>query len=98
MNAKRPKIEKLDLEFQCPFCQNPKSVTCAFSKETSTAEARCFVCDESYWVPTNHLTEAIDVYTEWIDACVEVNPKGEEVKEDNRFRPRRSRIPSAGVC
>ncbi|CAN1180600.1 Transcription elongation factor 1 homolog [Linum perenne] len=102
MNAKRPKIEKLDTEFDCPFCSNPKSVTCVFHKEDKIAQVRCFVCRESFCTRMSNLTEAIDVYTEWIDACVAVNASAVEEEDDRvpEFRRRRRSSPpsAAAVC
>ncbi|ORY63809.1 hypothetical protein BCR35DRAFT_326623 [Leucosporidium creatinivorum] len=34
----------------------------------------CKDCGQHFTCDTNHLTEAIDIYSEWIDACKDVNP------------------------
>ena len=36
-------------------------------------KVECNVCHESYSTSIHKLTEAIDVYSDWIDACEEAN-------------------------
>ncbi|OEL12985.1 Transcription elongation factor 1-like protein [Dichanthelium oligosanthes] len=67
------KPPKLDTEFTCPFCNHPGTVECRIDHKDKLAEASCRICLESYGTSANPLTEALDVYSEWIDACVEAN-------------------------
>ena len=36
-------------------------------------KVECNVCHESYSTAIHKLTEAIDVYSDWIDACEDAN-------------------------
>jgi len=38
-------------------------------KERSVGIVRCSVCDASFQMVTHYLTEAVDVYSEWLDQC-----------------------------
>lgn len=64
---------KLDTTFNCPFCNSAKSVTCKLDWERDIGTVDCSVCKANYTTPVTHLTEPIDVYSDWIDACEEEN-------------------------
>lgn len=64
---------KLDISFNCPFCNSAKSVTCLFDMEVNKGTAKCCKCQKNYSMPVDHLTEPIDVYSAWIDKCEELN-------------------------
>ena len=85
--AKAPpkkKPAKLDTAFVCPFCGHPDAVGCLIDLKHMFARASCRICQESYATSANALTEPVDVYSEWIDACVDAN----EGVADRRCRPR----------
>lgn len=42
-------------------------------KIRQVARISCRVCSEEYQTNTNFLSEPLDVYNEWIDACEDVN-------------------------
>ena len=84
------KPPKLDTEFACPFCGHPDAVGCLIVLKRGFARASCRICQESYATRANALTEPVDVYSEWIDACVDVN----EGVAGRRCRPRQG---DAGV-
>ena len=63
------KPPKLDTEFACPFCGLPDAVGCLIDLKHRFARASCRTCQESYATRANALTEPVDVYSEWIDAC-----------------------------
>ncbi|KAG2604309.1 transcription elongation factor 1 homolog [Panicum virgatum] len=67
------KASKLDTAFDCPFCNNRASVECTIDLKHLIAVVSCGICKESYSTSANALTEPIDVYSEWIDACESVN-------------------------
>ncbi|CAN6215030.1 unnamed protein product [Urochloa humidicola] len=69
--AKAPpkKKKKLETAFDCPFCNHRGSVECKIDFKERIAVATCRVCQEIYHTDVNALTEPIDVYSEWIDAC-----------------------------
>ncbi|CAH9071579.1 unnamed protein product [Cuscuta epithymum] len=71
--APKKRMDKLDTVFDCPFCCNVKSVECRIDMKSLIAEAHCSDCKESYSTTATALTEAIDVYSEWIDECERVN-------------------------
>jgi transcription elongation factor Elf1 len=41
--------------------------------KTKRAEAKCSMCAEYYNCEITNISEEIDVYSEWIDACEKVN-------------------------
>uniref|UniRef100_A0A7N0VKW8 Transcription elongation factor 1 homolog n=1 Tax=Kalanchoe fedtschenkoi TaxID=63787 RepID=A0A7N0VKW8_KALFE len=97
-NAKKPaaqkRVPKLDKSFTCPFCHHPESVECTIDKKLKIGKASCYVCSESYCVKINFLTEAIDIYSEWLDACEAANsnssPRREQVPQPVTVSPRYS--------
>ena len=60
---------KLDATFNCPFCNSGKSVAAVLDRESKQGQISCTVCGANYRTPINALSEAIDVYSDWIDAC-----------------------------
>lgn len=60
---------KLDVTFSCPFCNSNKSVSCLMDWDRELGTVTCSVCNEFFSTNITHLSEAIDVYTDWIDAC-----------------------------
>ncbi|RCV31976.1 hypothetical protein SETIT_6G221300v2 [Setaria italica] len=79
---KAPKLEKV---FTCPFCNHPESaVACRIDLKDRIAEASCRICSETYFTSANALTEPVDIYSEWIDACELAN----EGVVDRRCQPR----------
>ena len=45
-------------------------------------EAVCRICQESFSMTVNALSEPIDVYSEWIDECERVNTLDEDAAKD----------------
>ncbi|OMJ69030.1 hypothetical protein SteCoe_33362 [Stentor coeruleus] len=68
--APRPKLDRV---FDCPFCNHNKTVEIMFKKQEHKASISCRVCTVSWETKTTALTEAIDVYSDWLDACEQVN-------------------------
>ena len=50
-------------------------MTCVFYRDKSRNSARitCTVCLEDYQTTINFLSEPIDVYNDWVDACEAAN-------------------------
>lgn len=70
----RPKPkEKLDVVFNCPFCNHTKCVETVLDRKRSLGTLFCRVCDANYAIKVSPLTEPIDIYSEWIDRCEEEN-------------------------
>ncbi|KAF8136370.1 transcription elongation factor Elf1 like-domain-containing protein [Boletus reticuloceps] len=61
--------EPLDTAFTCLYCHHDKSVTVRLDRKEGIAQLVCRVCDQRYQSKVNHLTEPIDIYSEWIDAA-----------------------------
>ncbi|KAF7793219.1 hypothetical protein EIP86_004329 [Pleurotus ostreatoroseus] len=63
------KRDPLETAFTCLFCHHDKSVTVRMDRKEGIAQLFCKVCDQRYQSKVNHLTEPIDIYSEWIDAA-----------------------------
>ena len=63
--------EGVPKNFDCPFCNHEKSVECRIDKQRKLGIIVCTVCGADYKTTIDVLTEAVDVYSEWIDACEE---------------------------
>jgi len=70
---KRKAIEPLDTQFTCPFCNHEKACEVKLEKARNTGIISCRVCSESFQTSINYLSEAVDVYADWIDACESAN-------------------------
>uniref|UniRef100_M8C6P4 Transcription elongation factor 1 homolog n=1 Tax=Aegilops tauschii TaxID=37682 RepID=M8C6P4_AEGTA len=57
----------------CPFCNHPDSVACTIDLKLYVITAVCYVCQEVYHTTAHYLTEPVDVYHDWIDACEMAN-------------------------
>mmetsp|Transcript_38176 Transcript_38176/g.107872 ORF Transcript_38176/g.107872 Transcript_38176/m.107872 type:complete len:83 (+) Transcript_38176:311-559(+) len=67
------KKAKLDKQFTCPFCNHEKSVNVKLDYKSKRGEAKCNMCSEIYNCGITPISEEIDVYSDWIDACEKVN-------------------------
>ncbi|GJE90817.1 Elf1 domain-containing protein [Phanerochaete sordida] len=63
------KRETLESNFTCLFCHHDKSVSVRMDRKEGIAQLFCKVCDQRFQSKVNHLTEPIDIYSEWIDAA-----------------------------
>ncbi|KAI9595551.1 transcription elongation factor Elf1 like-domain-containing protein [Syncephalis fuscata] len=61
--------QKLDKQFSCIFCNHEKSIDVKLDKESKVGNVLCRVCSASWQTSINYLSEPVDVYSEWIDAC-----------------------------
>ncbi|KAJ7046802.1 hypothetical protein C8F04DRAFT_1205907 [Mycena alexandri] len=57
-----------DTAFTCIFCHHDKSVTVRLDRKEAVAQLVCRVCDQRWQSKATHLTEPVDIYSEWIDA------------------------------
>lgn len=71
--AARKAIEPLEQQFDCPFCNHEKSCEVKMDRTRNTAKIQCRICLEEFSAPINYLTEPVDIYSEWIDACEQAN-------------------------
>jgi len=65
MKAK-PKVAQV---FDCPFCGGKDLCGCRMDFDHSMGSIECDSCGAKYEMQINRLSEAIDVYSEWIDMC-----------------------------
>jgi len=63
------KREPLATTFTCLFCNHEKSVTVKMDKKTAQGFLSCKVCGQQFQSNINYLSAAVDVYSDWIDAC-----------------------------
>ncbi|GHP06330.1 hypothetical protein PPROV_000507700 [Pycnococcus provasolii] len=69
---KKPR-PKLSTTFNCPFCNHEKSVVAKMDLEKGLGIVECGRCGKSHVGRITPLSDPIDLYSEWIDACEEVN-------------------------
>jgi transcription elongation factor Elf1 len=50
-----------------------KAVHCEMDRDLMVGEVKCTACGERWSNKIHDLSEAIDVYSEWIDACEAAN-------------------------
>ncbi|KAH9001248.1 Elf1-domain-containing protein [Lactarius akahatsu] len=67
--APKRKADPLDTTFTCLFCHHDQSVTVKLDRKEGVAQLVCKVCGQSFQSKVNHLTEPIDIYSEWLDAA-----------------------------
>ncbi|KAL8431350.1 hypothetical protein ACSSS7_005328 [Eimeria intestinalis] len=73
MKPKPNRVPKLDKEFDCPFCSHSKAVKVELDRVRGIGALSCRVCGAAYNRSITRLDEGIDVYGDWIDACVSAN-------------------------
>lgn len=74
--------QKLDTQFTCLFCNHEKAINCTIDKKTNIGTLTCKICGQSFQTSINSLSEPIDIYSTWIDAC-EAVAEEEEKKNTN---------------
>ncbi|XP_019645797.1 transcription elongation factor 1 homolog isoform X1 [Branchiostoma floridae] len=70
---KKKMTEPLQIVFPCPFCNHEKSCEVNLDRTRNVGTVTCRVCLEDFQTPINYLSEAVDVYSDWIDACESAN-------------------------
>ncbi|RMB93803.1 hypothetical protein DUI87_29795 [Hirundo rustica rustica] len=73
----------LETQFTCPFCNHEKSCDVKMDRARNTGVISCTVCLEEFQTPITFrvgaltappdLSEPVDVYSDWIDACEAAN-------------------------
>ncbi|KAI3323133.1 Elf1-domain-containing protein [Xylariaceae sp. AK1471] len=63
------KREGLEKEFTCLFCNHEKAVRVKLDKKVGVGHLTCAVCGQQFQCGIHTLMEAIDVYSEWVDAA-----------------------------
>lgn len=70
------RVYKIPKLFPCPFCSQQNVVKITINNKKMTADLECRKCgikDEE--IPITPLTEAIDIYDDWMDSAREANAK-----------------------
>ncbi|KAI0709345.1 hypothetical protein C8Q76DRAFT_743071 [Earliella scabrosa] len=88
--------ELLETSFTCLFCHHDKSVSVRINRKEGVAQLLCKVCDQRYQSKANHLTEPIDIYSEWIDAADAAEKEASSVRRPVASSSRPARAPSVG--
>eukprot|EP01083_Nonionella_stella_P069534 185408_1 len=70
IKMKAPTVSKI---FDCPFCNHSKTVECKLDKRKMIGTINCRICTVSFQTIIHHLSEPVDVYSDWIDECQKVN-------------------------
>ncbi|UJR08151.1 hypothetical protein I4U23_012427 [Adineta vaga] len=70
---KQKRVEALTQAFACPFCSHDRSCEVKIDRKANVGTIECRMCQEVYSTATHYLTEPLDVYNSWIDACEEQN-------------------------
>lgn len=61
--------QRLDTQFTCLFCNHEKAINCTIDKKSNIGTLTCKICGQSFQTSINSLSEPIDIYSTWIDAC-----------------------------
>lgn len=69
----KPPPPKVDKIFDCPFCNHSCTVEIKMLHDKQVGFASCRVCTESFSTSISHLDAPIDVYSQWVDECENVN-------------------------
>ncbi|VWU48086.1 transcription elongation factor 1, putative [Hepatocystis sp. ex Piliocolobus tephrosceles] len=75
VKPRKKKPVKLDKQFNCPFCSYKKSIYIKLHKSKGVGELSCLKCGVKYASHITSLDECIDLYSEWVDKCLDVNKK-----------------------
>eukprot|EP01080_Neovahlkampfia_damariscottae_P005437 gene5437-9250_t len=83
--------------FDCPFCNASSSVECKMDRKSSTGKVLCRICGTNYQTSISYLTDAVDVFSEWIDECQKENEREhpeeyEEEYEEEDYTKKRKKI------
>lgn len=70
--------QTLDTTFTCLFCNHEKSVICVLDKRNLLGELHCKICGQSFQTAINSLSQPVDIYSDWIDACEDLAEEAEK--------------------
>ncbi|KAI9230683.1 MAG: transcription elongation factor Elf1 like-domain-containing protein [Piptocephalis tieghemiana] len=66
----------LDRQFNCPHCSHEKSIDVRLDRPQKIGHLACRVCSVSWSTRITGLSEAVDVYSDWIDRNEELRQEG----------------------
>jgi transcription elongation factor Elf1 len=55
--------------FKCPYCAHEDACEVKMDRNTETGTIKCRICGEDFQCRISYLSDPVDVYCEWIDAC-----------------------------
>ena len=88
--------EPLASTFTCLFCNHEKAIQVKLDKKAGVGNLHCKVCGQKFQTGINYLSAAVDVYSDWIDACEDVaKDAADEEAEDARFSSYAAAAPGA---
>lgn len=64
------------------FCNHEKSVVCELDKKSNIGTLRCKTCGQTFQSLINGLSQPVDIYSDWVDACEAVADEAELKGED----------------
>ncbi|KAG7661603.1 uncharacterized protein J8A68_004871 [[Candida] subhashii] len=70
--------QTLDVTFTCLFCNHEKSVICTLDKKNLLGELHCKICGQSFQTAIHSLSQPVDIYSDWIDACEDLAEEAEK--------------------
>ncbi|KIW98499.1 uncharacterized protein Z519_00160 [Cladophialophora bantiana CBS 173.52] len=84
------KREPLPSTFTCLFCNHEKAIQVKLDKKAGVGNLHCKICGQKFQTGINYLSAAVDVYSDWIDACEnvaqdEATKEAAEEEEDAKF-------------
>lgn len=74
--------QKLDITFRCLFCNHEKSVICVLDKRNSVGDLHCKICGQNFQTAINSLSQPVDIYSDWIDACEDLAEEADAAGEN----------------
>lgn len=78
--------EPLATTFTCLFCNHEKAIQVKLDKKAGVGNLHCKVCGQRFQTGINYLSAAVDVYSDWVDACENVAQEAaEQEAEDQKF-------------
>ncbi|KAL2361594.1 hypothetical protein RJZ56_005497 [Blastomyces dermatitidis] len=63
------KKEPLPTTFSCLFCNHENCVIVKLDKKLGLGNLSCKICGQRFQTGINYLSAAVDVYSDWVDAC-----------------------------
>ncbi|PYI10105.1 transcription elongation factor [Aspergillus sclerotiicarbonarius CBS 121057] len=88
--AQPKKKEPLPTTFACLFCNHENSIVVKLDKKLGLGNLSCKVCGQRFQTGINYLSAAVDVYSDWVDACDAVAKDTATKYEESDARVRRS--------
>ncbi|RDW61928.1 transcription elongation factor 1 family protein [Aspergillus mulundensis] len=80
--------EPLPSTFACLFCNHENSIVVKLDKKLGLGHLSCKVCGQRFQTGINYLSAAVDVYSDWVDACDAVAKDTANRYEEDAFTAR----------